>query len=52
MLDSRVDRGGQANLVPEDEEELVLCQGRADVALQEDGEARHARDGSKLSSWK
>ena len=40
-MDSRVDRGGQANLVPEDEEELVLRQGRGDVAVQTDGEARH-----------
>ena len=51
-MDSRVDRGGQANLVPEDEEELVLCQGWGDVALQKDGEARHSRDESKVSSWK
>ena len=42
MNDSRVDRGGETNLVPEDEEELVLRQGRGDVTVQVDGEARHA----------
>ena len=40
-MNSRVDRRGQTNLVPEDQQELVPRQGRADVALKADGEARH-----------
>ena len=50
-LDSRVDRGGEANLVPEDQQELVLSQGRPDVAVKADGEARHAWYDGKVSAW-